>query len=57
MDMKQMHLNTINKVQQYISSKDFEGLKQYIEKREKEVRDYREDTTSEYIEELVKDLI
>lgn len=53
---KESHLETINKVKEYINEKDYDSLKSYIERREIEIR-LENDITSEYIDELVKDLI
>lgn len=54
---KEKHINTINAVKKFISIKDYEGLKEYIEKREKEITEcIDEDKTSNYIDKLIKEL-
>ncbi|MBQ2937652.1 MAG: hypothetical protein IJE05_02055 [Clostridia bacterium] len=53
----QMHLYTISEVKRFIREKDYEGLKKYIEEREKQVRAYQEeDKSGDYIEDLVSKL-
>lgn len=53
----QNHLYTIREVKKYLSNKDFEGLKKYIEQREIDIMNLQdEDKSSEYVEELVKNL-
>ena len=53
----QNHLYTIRKVKKYLNNKDFEGLKKYIEQREIDIMNLQnEDKSSEYVEELVKNL-
>lgn len=51
-----MHIDTINQVKNYINEKDFEGLKKYIERREKEILEQDENKSSDYIENLVNNL-
>lgn len=52
-----MHLETIKKVKNYINEKDFEGLKKYIEVREKEMLILQEQNkSSDYIDNLVQNL-
>lgn len=52
-----MHMETIYKVKKFIKEKDYEGLKVYIEKREKEIKEsIDEDVSSNYMDVLVKDL-
>lgn len=52
-----MHIETINQVKKFINEKDYEGLRIYIEKRDKEIRGYQEeDKSSDYIESLVNNL-
>lgn len=54
---REKHIMTINTVKKFISTKDYEGLKVYIEKREKEIKEsVDEDKSSNYMEDLVKDL-
>lgn len=54
---KEKHINTINTVKKFISIKDYEGLKVYIEKREKEIKEsIDEDESSNYMDDLVKEL-
>lgn len=54
---KEKHINTINTVKKFISIKDYEGLKVYIEKREKEIKkSIDEDESSNYMDDLVKEL-
>lgn len=54
---KEKHIMTINTVKKFISTKDYEGLKVYIEKREKEIKEsIDEDVSSNYMDVLVKDL-
>lgn len=54
---KEKHINTINEVKKFISIKDYEGLKVYIEKREKEIKEsIDEDESSNYMDDLVKEL-
>lgn len=50
------HLGTIRKVKYYINQKDFEGLKNYIENRENEILNNENNTSSDYMDKLVKDL-
>jgi hypothetical protein len=53
----QNHLYTIREVKKYLNNKDFEGLKKYIEQREIDIMNLQnEDKSSEYVEELVKNL-
>lgn len=53
----QNHLYTIREVKEYLNNKDFEGLKKYIEQREIDIMNLQdEDKSSEYVEELVKNL-
>lgn len=53
----QKHLYTIREVKKYLNNKDFEGLKKYIEQREIDIMNLQdEDKSSEYVEELVKNL-
>ena len=50
-------LYTIREVKKYLNNKDFEGLKKYIEQREIDIMNLQdEDKSSEYVEELVKNL-
>lgn len=52
-----MHIDTINSVKKYISEKDYEGLKQYIENRERQIKQKsKEDESSDYMNSLVNDL-
>ena len=52
-----MHLETIRDVKRFIRGKDYEGLKEYIEKREQVVKEtQKENKPSEYIENLVNTL-
>lgn len=54
---KQKHIETINMVKKFIFEKDYEGLQVYIEKRENElINDIDEDESSDYMENLVKQL-
>lgn len=54
---REKHITTINAVKKFISIKDYEGLKVYIEKREKEIKEsIDEDESSNYMDVLVKDL-
>ena len=54
---KEKHINTINTVKKFVSIKDYEGLKVYIEKREKEIKEsIDEDESSNYMDDLVKEL-
>lgn len=54
---REKHINTINAVKKFISIKDYEGLKVYIEKREKEIKEsIDEDESSKYMDDLVKEL-
>lgn len=54
---REKHIMTINTVKKFILTKDYEGLKVYIEKREKEIKEsVDEDKSSNYMEDLVKDL-
>lgn len=51
------HIETIKCVKKFIFQKDYEGLKVYIERREKEIKETAEENkSSDYIEELLKDL-
>ena len=53
----QNHLYTIREVKKSLNTKDFEGLKKYIEQREIDIMNLQnEDKSSEYVEELVKNL-
>lgn len=53
----QNHLYTIREVKKYLNNKDFEGLKKYIEQRKIDIMNLQdEDKSSEYVEELVKNL-
>lgn len=54
--MKEMHLETIRRVKNYIYQKDYDGLKNYIELRQAEVASFKDDKSSEYIDNLIKDL-
>ncbi len=49
---RELHIETIKKVKKFIFQKDFEGLKKYIEEREKEINELQHD----YIDKLVDDL-
>jgi len=54
---RKMHIDTINSVKKYISEKDYEGLKQYIENRERQIKQKNnEDESSDYMNSLVNDL-
>lgn len=54
---KSKHLQTIDEVKRYIRLKDYDGLKNYIELREKEIKeDPGENESSKYIDELLKKL-
>ena len=51
------HINTIRMVKKFIYEKDYEGLKTYIEKREKEIDEYQdENKSSDYIDALTNQL-
>lgn len=52
---REKHIETIKKVKKFITEKDFEGLKKYIELREEEILK-TQDESSDYMEELVKQL-
>lgn len=54
---RKMHIDTINCVKKYVSEKDYEGLKEYITNREKQIKQKNnEDESSDYMVNLVKDL-
>lgn len=54
---RKRHIETIRMVKKFIREKDYEGLKVFIDKREKELKEYEEDSkSSDYIENLVNDL-
>ena len=51
------HINTIRMVKKFILEKDYEGLKTYIEKREREIDEYqKENKSSDYIDVLTNQL-
>lgn len=52
---REKHIETIKKVKKFITGKDFEGLKKYIELREEEILK-TQDESSDYMDELVKQL-
>ena len=54
---REEHLATIREVKRYIIQKDFEGLKNYIENREIEVSNNDDNASSDYMDQLVKDLV
>lgn len=49
------HLKTIEHIKELLIKEDYPGLIDYIEKREKEVRE-TEDKADSYIDKLVKEL-
>lgn len=51
---REKHIETIKKVKKFITEKDFEGLKKYIELREEILK--TQDESSDYMDELVKQL-
>lgn len=50
------HIETIENIKEYINNKDYEGLKSYIEKREKEIINKEEDEASKYMDNLISNL-
>lgn len=55
---REMHLDTIYQIKNFIDKKDYESLKIYIEKREEEIKKYYEkNKASEYVDSLVDNLI
>lgn len=53
---KEMHIETINEVKRYMENKDYQGLEEYIVKREIEVNLKIENEASNYIENLINNL-
>lgn len=54
---KRLYIETINQVKKFIDEKDYEGLKIYIEKRQKEImNDQEENKASDYIDSLIDEL-
>ena len=53
---REIHIENIKKIKKFISEKDYEGLKKYIEIREKEILGQEENKSSDYIEKLVNEL-
>ncbi len=53
---RELHIETIKKVKKFILEKDYEGLKKYIEIREKEILSQEDNKSSDYIENLVNNL-
>ena len=54
---RRLYIETINQVKELIDEKDYEGLKIYIEKRQKEImNDQEENKASDYIDRLIDEL-
>lgn len=54
---RKKHIETIKTVKKFIAEKDFEGLKKYIELREKEILSTQdEDESRDYMDNLVNQL-
>ena len=54
---RRLYIETINQVKKFIDEKDYEGLKIYIEKRQKEtMNDQEENKVSDYIDSLIDEL-
>ena len=52
------HIETMKIVKKYVFEKDFEGLKKYIESREKEVLlNQQNNSASDYIDTLINEMI
>lgn len=55
---RKRHIETIKRVKKFIKEKDYEGLKVFIDNREKEIKENEEKSkSSDYIESLVKELM
>lgn len=55
---RKKHIETIKRVKKFIKEKDYEGLKVFIDNREKEIKESEEKSkSSDYIESLVEELM
>lgn len=55
---RKKHIETIKRVKKFIKEKDYEGLKVFIDNREKEIKESEEKSkSSDYIEALVEELM
>lgn len=55
---RKKHIETIKRVKKFIKEKDYEGLKVFIDNREKEIKESEEKIkSSDYIEFLVEELM